>query len=320
MTPKSNRMRCVEIAPDHTLRVTERPLPVPRDGEVLIEVRAAGINRPDILQRQGKYPPPAGASDLPGLEVAGIRLDTGAEVCALLTGGGYAEYATAPAALCLPVPPGFSMVEAAALPENYFTVWNNVVRRGGLRQNETLLVHGGASGIGTTAIQLAKAFGARVAATAGSDAKCAACRDLDADLAVNYKTADFAAAIVAAWGERPVDLVLDMIGGSYVARNLSLLASDGRHVSIAVQEGPKAEIDVAAIMTRRLTLTGSTLRPRPVAEKAALAEDLQQHVWPLLAARRVRPLVHAVFPLAEAAAAHAALEQGDHVGKIVLQI
>jgi NADPH2:quinone reductase len=313
-------MKAVEITEDHRLRLTERPKPVPGKGEVLIRVQAAGINRPDVLQRLGKYPPPPGASDLPGLEVAGTREDTGEAVCALLPGGGYAEYAVAAKDLCLPVPEGLDMVRAAAIPETYFTVWNNVFVRGGLRGGETLLVHGGTSGIGTTAIQMAKAFGARVATTAGSDDKCAACLQLGADLAVNYKTKDFAEEIEAAWGKDSVNVVLDMVGGPYPARNIRLLAPEGRHVSIAVQQGAKGEVDFSKIMTKRLVLTGSTLRPRPVAEKAELAEGLKETIWPLIESGTVLPVLFKTFPLEKAQEAHEAMDKGDHIGKIVLTL
>lgn len=306
-------MDAVEIV-DNELRLTRRSIPVPGPGEVLIKVVAAGINRPDILQRQGKYPPPPDVTDIPGLEIAGYRTDTGEAVCALLAGGGYAEYAAVPESLCLPVPARLSMTEAAALPETFFTVWNNVFVRGKLMAGETILIHGGASGIGTTAIQMAKAFGARVIVTAGSDDKCTACRALGADLAINYKTEDF----VVACGPDSVDLVLDMVGGPYIARNIEALAPEGRHVSIAFQQGAKAEIPVPKIMQKRLILTGSTLRPRPVAEKAGLAKDLRTHIWPLIEAGKIRPVIFKTFLLTEAAAAHAALENGDHFGKIVL--
>lgn len=314
-------MQAVEIR-ENTLHPATRPRPAPADGEVLIAVAAAGVNRPDLLQRMGKYPPPPGVTDIPGLEVAGIVAESrhpawkaGDKVCALLAGGGYAEYAAVPGGQCLPVPAGLPMAEAAALPETVFTVWNNVFVRGALQSGETLLVHGGASGIGTTAIMMAKAHGARVIVTAGSDDKCAACIALGADQAVNYKTHDFAAAIAGG-----VDVVLDMIGGDYVARNLPLLNDGGRHVSIAFQRGTKAEIDITLVMRKRLTLTGSTLRPRPAAEKAELAAGIRTHVWPLVESGVIRPAIHAAFPLAQAQAAHEALEKGDHFGKIILEI
>lgn len=308
-------MRAIEIR-DNTLHLTERPVPKPGPGEVLIRVAAAGVNRPDILQRRGKYPPPPGVTDIPGLEVAGIREDTGEEICALLAGGGYAEYATAPAGQCLPVPKGLSMTEAAALPECVFTVWNNLFLRGGLKAGETALIHGGASGIGTTAIQMAKAFGARVIVTAGSAEKCETCRKLGADLAINYKNSDFVSEIKKFGGG--VDVVLDMVGGDYVSRSIEILNADGRFVSIAYLNGAVAEINIVQVMQKRLTLTGSTLRARPIAEKAALTRDLKEKVWPLIEAGKIRPVIFRTFPLAKAAAAHEALERGDHVGKIVL--
>lgn len=311
-------MKAIEITEDNRLRLTERPIPVPGPDEVLIKVHAAGVNRPDILQRMGKYPPPQGASDLPGLEVAGIREDTGKAVCALLTGGGYAEYAVAPKGQCLPVPKGLDMIQAAALPETFFTVWNNVFMRGRLKKGETVLIHGGASGIGTTAIQMAKAFGARVAATAGADDKCKACLDLGADLVINYKTQDFTEEIEKSWGKEAVHVVLDMVGGSYVPKNIRLLATDGRHVSIATMDSAKTDIDIRQIMQKRIILTGSTLRPRSVAEKTGLANGLKEQVWPLIEAGAIKPVIFKIFPLAEANAAHAALEHGDHFGKIVL--
>lgn len=327
MTANATTMKSVEIAsfgPPENLRPAERPRPVPGPGEVLIRVAAAGVNRPDILQRLGKYPPPPGASDIPGLEVAGQIVEScarewkpGDKVCALLSGGGYAEYAVAPGGQCLPVPANLTMTEAAALPEAMFTVWNNLFLRGGLKPGEICLIHGGASGIGTTAIQMAKAIVARVIVTAGSDTKCTACVNLGADLAINYKTRDFVAE-AKRLSPDGVNVVLDMVGGSYVPRNLDCLAPDGRHVSIAVLEGAKAEIDIRAIMTKRLILTGSTLRPRPVEEKAALAQGILEHIWPLIEAGKIKPAIFATFPLAEAANAHRALDKGDHVGKIVL--
>ncbi len=308
-------MNAVEIR-ENALFSTTRPVPRPGPGEVLIRVHATGVNRPDILQRLGKYPPPPGVTDIPGLEVAGIREDTGEAVCALLPGGGYAGYAVAHESLCLPVPKNLSMTEAAALPEAVFTVWNNLFLRGHLKKGETVLIHGGASGIGTTAIQMAKAFGAHVIVTAGSDDKCAACRTRGADIAINYKTQDFSAVC----GKDSVDVVLDMVGGLYVPRNMDVLKTDGRHVSIAFQDGRIAEVDLQKIMQKRLVLTGSTLRPRPVAEKAALAADLKKHIWPLIEAGKIKPVIFKTFPLAQAMDAHKALEKGDHVGKIVLAV
>ena len=294
----------------------------------MIKAAAAGVNRPDVLQRQGRYDPPPGASDLPGLEVAGEivavgqgcgdGLRVGDKVCALLAGGGYAEYAVAPAPQVLPIPAGLGMVEAAGLPETVFTVWANVFERGALQPGESLLVHGGSSGIGSTAAQLAKALGARVFATAGSDEKCRAVERLGADMCVNYRAADFVAAVKDATGGRGVDVVLDMVGGDYVARNIEAMAPDGRHVSIAFLQGPKVALNLFPVMTKRLTLTGSTLRARPVAEKGRLAAAVQKNVWPLIEAGRFRPVVHAVMPLADAADAHRLMESSAHVGKIIL--
>ena len=307
----------------------ERAVPEPAPGEVLVAVEAAGVNRPDVMQRQGLYPPPPGASDIPGLEVAGTVVAQGdgvdapvigARVCALVTGGGYAEYCTASAPLCLPVPAGLDAVEAAALPETFFTVWTNIFDRARLAEGESILVHGGSSGIGTTAIQLGKAFGATVYATAGSKAKCDACLALGADAAIDYRNEDFVERVAALTGRRGVDVVLDMIAGDYVARNLKCLAVEGRLVIIAVQHGPKVErLDVLPIMLRRLTVTGSTLRPRTVEQKATIARSLRTKVWPLIRAGAIRPVVHARFPLADAAGAHRMMESGEHVGKIMLE-
>jgi NADPH2:quinone reductase len=313
-------MKAIEITEDHRLRLIERPVPTPKPGEILIKVHAAGVNRPDILQRLGKYPPPPGASDLPGLEVAGIRENTGEAVCALLAGGGYAEYAVAPEGQCLPIPKGLDMIHAAALPETFFTVWNNVFVRGQLKKGETVLIHGGASGIGTTAIQMAKAFGARVAVTAGTDDKSAACLKLGADLAINYKTQDFVEEIEKAWGKDTVHVVLDMVGGSYVPKDIRLLATDGRHVSIATMESAKTEIDIRQIMQKRIVLTGSTLRPRSAAEKTELARGLKEQVWPLIEAGKIKPSIFKTFSLKSAMEAHESLEKGDHFGKIVLTV
>ncbi len=324
------QMRCVEISqagPPDVLKLAQRPTPLPQAGEVLIEVAAAGINRPDCFQRAGFYPAPPGASDLPGLEVAGrvVALGEGAggiaigdEVCALVPGGGYADYCTAPAALCLPIPKGFSAVEAAALPETFFTVWSNVFDRGALQPGESFLVQGGSSGIGTTAIQLVKAFGHPVYATAGSPDKCAACEALGADRAINYKTEDFVAVLKEVTGGRGVDVILDMVAGDYTPRELKALADDGRLVLIAFLGGAKSQVNMAEVMQRRLVITGSTLRPRSVAFKAAIAAQLRAKVWPLLDAGRIKPVIHATFPMAEAAAAHALMESSAHVGKIVL--
>ncbi len=304
-----------------------RPLPQPGPGELLIKVAAAGVNRPDILQRQGKYNPPPGASDLPGLEVAGHVAALGPkaegwklgdEVLALLAGGGYADYAAAPAAQCLPIPKGLGMIEAAALPETFFTVWTNVFERGRLVAGESFLVHGGSSGIGTTAIQLAKARGARVFATAGDAAKCQACEALGAEKCVNYRRENFVEALGKATGGRGIDVILDMVGGDYAAGNLELLAPDGRAVQIAVLRGAKAEVDLHVIMQKRLTLTGSTLRPRSVEEKGRIARALRQEVWPLIEAGKVKPVIFRSFPLAQAADAHRLMESSAHIGKIVL--
>jgi len=305
----------------------ERPKPVPADGEVLIRVAAAGVNRPDVFQRRGRYAPPPGASDIPGLEVSGTiealgpgvsGVAVGDAVCALVSGGGYAEYCVAPAPQCLPVPRGMDVVTAAAIPETFFTVWTNVFQRGRLQPGESLLVHGGSSGIGTTAIQLAKARGSRVFATAGTPDKCAACERLGAERCVDYRTGDFVAVIRELTGGRGVDVVLDMVGADYFARNLDVLAVEGRLVEIATLHGVKAEVNLQAIMGRRLTITGSTLRPRPVADKAAIATELRQHVWPLLEAGTVKPIVHATFRLRDAAEAHRVMESSVHTGKLLL--
>jgi NADPH:quinone reductase len=294
---------------------------------VLIRVAAAGINRPDILQRKGQYAPPPGVTDIPGLEVAGTVVAAGAgvrepavgsEVCALLAGGGYAEYAVAPAPQCLPLPPRVTVEEAAALPETFFTVWLNVFERSRLRAGETLLVHGGSSGIGTSAILLGKAFGATVIVTAGSAQKCAACRELGADHAINYHEGDFVEATLRATDGRGADVILDMVGGAYVARNVAAAATEGRIALIAVQGGTKAELDLRPLLTKRLMLGGSTLRPQSVENKGRLAAGLRQQVWPLFAAKKLKPPIHARFPLADAAAAHRLMESGVHIGKIVL--
>jgi NADPH2:quinone reductase len=326
-------MQAVEIsaygAPD-VLRLTERPMPVAGVGEVLIRVSASGVNRPDVLQRTGNYPVPPGASDLPGLEVAGVivsgdaaamasaGLAVGDRVCALVAGGGYAQFCTAPVGQCLPVPEGLDDVAAASLPETFFTVWSNVFDRARLQPGETLLIQGGTSGIGVTAIQMAKALGARVIATAGSDDKCAACLALGADHAINYKTQDFVSAVAAFTAGQGVNVILDMVAGSYVARELESLAEDGRLVIIAVQGGVKAEINAGMVLRRRLTITGSTLRPRPVAFKAAIAQSLRTTVWPLLASGRIQPVIYRVFPASEAAQAHTLMESNQHIGKLVL--
>lgn len=308
---------------------TTRPVPQPAAGEVLIRVAVAGVNRPDVVQRQGLYPPPPGASDLPGLEVAGTIVALGPDVtgwqvgdtvCALLGGGGYAEYATAPVGQCLPVPAGLDMVQAAALPETVMTVWTNVFERAGLLPGESLLVHGGTSGIGTMAIQLAKAQGAKVFATAGGAEKAAACAALGADHAIDYKAQDFVAVVKEATGKRGVDVVLDMVGGDYLPRNIDCLAMDGRHVSIAFLRGPKVELNMMPVMLKRLTLTGSTLRARSAGQKKALAAAVQEKVWPLITAGKVRPVIAATFPLEQAADAHRLMESSTHVGKIMLVV
>jgi NADPH2:quinone reductase len=325
-------MQAIEITapggPD-VLRQTDRPTPVPGPGEVLIEVEAAGVNRPDVFQRQGSYPPPAGASDLPGLEVAGrivggapesAGFKLGDAVCALVTGGGYAQFCTAPAAQCLPVPAGLSMIEAAALPETYFTVWSNVFDRGALAPGETLLVHGGASGIGTTAIALACAFGHTVYATAGGPARARAVEALGCTRGIDYRAQDFVAEIKALTGGRGVDVILDMVAGDYLERNIEALADDGRLVMIALLGGSRGTLNCGQVMRRRLTVTGSTLRARPVAVKARIAAALRERVWPLLESGAVRPSIHATFPLAEAARAHAMMDAGEQIGKIVLAV
>ena len=322
-------MRAVEInapgGPD-VLQPVERPRPEAGHGQVVIEVAWAGVNRPDALQRAGLYNPPPMASDLPGLEASGHIVEVGPgvsgwavgdAVCALLPGGGYAEFVATPAAHCLPVPQGLSLKQAACLPETYFTVWSNVFTRGGLQGGERFLVHGGSSGIGTTAIQLAQHFGARVFATAGSEDKCAACRDLGAEVALNYRDADFVSVMKEQGG---ADLILCMVGGPYIARNLSALADDGRLVQIAFLQGPKAEVNFAQLMTRRLTMTGSTLRPQSDLAKARIAQDLHEAVWPLLSTGRFGPVMDSEFALEEAAAAHARMESSGHIGKIVLEV
>lgn len=316
--------------PEALQLVTDVPVPVPGAGEVLIRVGASGINRPDVLQRKGAYPPPPGASPLPGLEVAGVIESGDAEamkaagyavgdrVCALVSGGGYAEYCVAPVAQCLPVPKGFDDVQAASLPETFFTVWSNVFERAKLQAGETLLVHGGSSGIGVTAIQLAKAAGATVIVTVGSADKQAACLALGADHAIDYKTSDFVTEAKRLTAGRGVDVVLDMVAGGYVARNVQCLAEDGRAVIIAVQGGVEAGFDAGLVLRRRLTITGSTLRPRPVAFKAGIAQALRRTAWPWLESGAVKPVVHRVFPAGEAAAAHALMESNQHIGKLVL--
>jgi NADPH:quinone reductase len=307
----------------------ERPVPAPGAGEILVKVAAAGVNRPDVMQRMGLYPPPKGAPDIPGLEIAGevvalgsgvTRWKTGDKVCALVIGGGYAEYCLAHESHALAVPAGYSMAEAAAIPETFFTVWHNVFERGALKGGETLLVHGGSSGIGTTAIQLAKQFGARVIVTAGSDDKCEACRKLGADVAVNYKTQDFVAETKSATGGKGADVILDMVGGDYIERNYEAAAVEGRIVQIAFQGSPKATVDFRRIMLKRLHHTGSTLRSRSVEDKGLIAQAIAEKVVPLLAAGKVKPIMDSTFPLAQASKAHARMESSAHIGKIVLTV
>jgi NADPH2:quinone reductase len=326
-------MKAVEIThpgnPD-VLRLGDRPMPVPGAGEVLIRVSASGVNRPDVLQRKGHYPAPPGASDIPGLEVAGVieqgdapalaaaGFGLGDRVCALVAGGGYAQWCVAPIAQCLPVPQGLTDVQAASLPETFFTVWSNLMDRGQLKAGESVLIQGGTSGIGVTAIQIAKAFGARVFATAGSDDKCAACVALGADAAINYKTSDFQTEIARLTDGQGVDVILDMVAGSYVVKEVQSLRDDGRLVIISVQGGVTCEFDAGLVLRRRLTVTGSTLRPRPVAFKAAIAQACLTRVWPLLVSGKIKPVIHSVFAAAEADKAHALMESNQHVGKIVL--
>jgi len=327
-----SKMRAVEIAKPggpEALVPTERPLPSPKPNEILVKVAAAGVNRPDILQRQGLYAVPPDASDLPGLEIAGevvacgasaTRWKVGDKVCALAHGGGYAEYCVVPEVQALPVPKGLSMIEAASLPETFFTVWSNVYDRGRLKAGETLLVHGGSSGIGVTAIQIARAMGNRVLATAGSDDKCAACVKLGADKAINYRTQDFLAEVQAATDGKGVNVILDMVGGDYVPKELKCLAEEGRLVFIAFLRGPKTELDINEVMRRRLTLTGSTLRPRPVEFKGAVAASLRERVWPLIEGGKIKPVIFKTFPLAQAADAHRLMESSQHIGKLVLTV
>ncbi len=326
-------MKAVEIraygAPE-VLQLAERPMPCAGAGEVLVRVTASGVNRPDVLQRTGNYPVPPGASDIPGLEIAGVieggdaaamaaaGLKAGDRVCALVAGGGYAEYCVAPVGQCLPVPAGLSDLEAASLPETFFTVWSNVFDRARLNKGETLLVQGGSSGIGVTAIQMAKAMGATVIVTAGSDAKCQACLALGADHAINYRSQDFAEEAKRLTGGQGVNVILDMVAGAYVSREVECLAEDGRLVIIAVQGGIQSEFNAGLVLRRRLQITGSTLRPRPVAFKAAIAQSLRQHVWPLIAAGKIKPVIHSTFPAARAVDAHTLMESNQHVGKIVL--
>ena len=325
-------MQVVEIAAPggpEQLKAAMRPLPHPGAGEVLVRVAAAGVNRPDVMQRQGRYPPPAGASDLPGMEIAGEIVELGPEVSglalgdqitSLLPGGGYAAYAIAAAPLCMHLPAGLSMVEAAAIPETYMTVWTNLFERGGCKSGDTVLIHGGTSGIGTTAIQLAAAWGARVFATAGSPQKARACEKLGAERGIDYRTEDFVAVIRAATGGYGIDITLDMVAGSYVQRNLDIAALEGRIVTISMLGGSRAEINMNTLLAKRLTLTGSTLRARTVAQKAAVADAMRRNVWPLLAAGRARPVIYKTFPLTQAGEAHRLMESSAHIGKIVLTL
>ncbi|OYO30070.1 NAD(P)H-quinone oxidoreductase [Janthinobacterium sp. PC23-8] len=325
-------MRAIEISqpgPSDVLKIAERPQPAWKAGELLIKVHAAGINRPDVLQRLGKYAPPSGASDLPGLEVAGELVDGDFEgsgfqpgdlVCALVQGGGYAEYCAAPAGQCLPLPKGLTALEGASLPENFFTVWSNVFDRCALSGSDTLLVQGGSSGIGVAAIQLASALGHRVFATAGSDEKARACEALGAERGINYRTEDFVAVVKQLTDGKGVDVILDMVGGDYLPREIACLADDGRIGLIAVQGGTKAELDLGTLLRRRLTVTGSTLRPRSVAFKAAVAQHLRQTVWPLIEAGKIKPVIYKTFPLDKANEAHALMEASTHIGKIMLQV
>lgn len=331
MTSVPATMTAIEITEPggpEVLKPTTRDVPAPGEGEVLVKVAAAGVNRPDVLQREGGYPPPPGASDIPGLEISGEvvalgpgvdNLAVGDKVCSLVTGGGYAEYCTAPAPQCLSVPKGLSMAEAGAVPETFFTVWNNVFDRCGLKEGESFLVHGGSSGIGTTAIQLASAFGSRVFATAGSAEKCKACEDLGAERAINYKDEDFVA-IAKKATDGGLDVILDMVGGDYIQQNIKALRPEGRLCYIAFLGGSKAEVDFLPVMLKRLTITGSTLRASSVPFKAAIAKKLETKVWPLVEAGKVRPVMHSTFPLAKAADAHALMESSRHIGKIVLEV
>lgn len=330
MIERPAQMTAIEIAHPggpEVLRAVKRDVPRPGADEVLVRVEAAGVNRPDVMQRLGKYPPPQGASDIPGLEIAGTVvaagdragiLQAGERVCALVAGGGYAEYCVAPAVQCLRIPEGLDAASAAAVPETFFTVWTNLFQRGGLRAGERVLVHGGTSGIGTTAIQLARVFEATVLATAGSDEKCEACRRLGAAVAINYKTEDFVDVVKREASGAGVDVILDIVGGEYVARNIDCLGMHGRLLQIGTQTGARATISLTPILQRRLTLTGSTLRSRTVEEKGALAREVERHVWPLLAARRVAPVIDRTYPLTEASEAHRRMESSEHVGKVVL--
>jgi len=327
LPPTMLAIEITEPGGPEVLKPGSRPVPEPGAGEVLVKVAFAGVNRPDVIQRSGGYPPPPGASDIPGLEIAGTvasvgagvaRWSVGDQVCALVAGGGYAEYCTAPADTCSPIPAGYSLAEAAALPENYYTVWTNVFERGRLQPGETFLVHGGSSGIGTTAIQLARSFGARVFATAGSPDKARVCEELGAERGIDYRQEDFVEVLKTAGG---ADVILDMVGGPYIQRNLDCLKLEGRLVQIAFLQPPVVDkFNFLKVMTQRLTITGSTLRPRTVAQKAAIARQLEDKVWPLLEARSVKPLIHSTFPLADAAGAHALMESSRHIGKILLEV
>lgn len=325
-------MTAVEITSPggpEVLVAVKRPVPSPRSGEVLVRVEAAGVNRPDVMQREGRYPPPQGVSDIPGLEISGrvasvgsgeIEWEPGQSLCALVAGGGYAEYCVVPASQCLPVPLGLNMISSAAIPETFFTVWANVFERGCLKTGEVFLVHGGSSGIGTTAIQLAAVFGARVITTAGSERKCTACRRLGADVAINYRTEDFVDVVSTITKGRGVDLVLDIVGGSYTRRNIESLAVEGRLVQIAVLDGAQVDLNFIPVIQKRLTVTGSSLRPRSVMEKGVLARALLANVWPWLERGLVEPVIDSVYPLAQAASAHERMESSEHIGKIVLEV
>ena len=321
-------MRAIEIN-NNQLKLTERPIPQPSSTEVLVKVCAAGINRPDIMQRKGLYPPPPGASDIPGLEIAGIvtkvgskssNIKEGDKVCALVTGGGYAEYCLAQTELCLPIPNNFNFIQAAAIPETFFTVWSNIFDRAQLKQNETLLIHGGSSGIGTTAIQLAKAFGAKVFITAGTTKKCDFCTDLGADLAINYKEQDFVTEIKHKTKDQGVDVILDMIGGDYFPRNLKCMGFDARLIQIAIQNGAETEANLLPIMLKRLTISGSTLRARNASFKSEIARQLLKKVWPLFESGKIKPVIHTTFSLKQAYKAHILMESGQHIGKIILTV
>lgn len=328
----NEHMKVIEISEygdADVLKLTDRPIPDPASGEVLIRVAAAGLNRADVMQRNGHYPPPPGASDLLGLEVSGTvaatasdvhDLSVGDEVCALLAGGGYAQYCTAPASSCLPIPKSLNLVESAAVPETFFTVWTNIFMRGKLKKGERLLVHGGTSGIGTTAIQLAKAFGAKVCATAGSDEKCDACVQLGADLAINYREDDFVEKVKTWSNGQGVDVILDIVAGDYLAKNIKSLAVEGRLVIIATQGGLKSEINALPIMMKRLTVTGSTLRPRTVEQKSEIAQELREHAWPLLDDGSIKPVIDSIYPMHQVSDAHRRLDSGTHIGKILLQM